>query len=130
VEGFAETLRYLKGFQTVFGGKHTVACGFQEFASKFTDFALQIMLPPNPNPQPTLQALLPEQQQPGMVAAPPTDPDDDCVLADSSDLPGTGAHSKPILRIGLMVLGVGIALVFGATYWRRHAPTGLWFNLP
>jgi hypothetical protein len=84
-------------------------------------------MPPDPNPQPTLQALLP-QQQPGATVTPPQQPTPDCIVtASGDDLPGTGAHSKPLLRVGLMSVGIGAALVFGTLYWRRKTSHGQWF---
>lgn len=70
---------------------------------------------PNPSPAPTVRALLPESVD---------------QLPYCDDLPRTGGDSMPLLRMALLTLGLGSALLAGAFYWRRNAPRGLRYTRP
>ncbi len=70
-----------------------------------------LLTSPNPSPAPTIQALIPEAPLP---------------YCEDLDLPHTGAGGfSVLLRLALLTLGLGTALIAGAMYWRRHAPQGL-----
>jgi hypothetical protein len=80
-----------------------------------------VVVPPDANPQPTIQGLLPQQQPSDAVS----NQQPDCNQVDAAALPGTGGHSKPILKIAASSMGIGSALVAGALYWRRKSPHAL-----
>jgi hypothetical protein len=85
---------------------------------------------PDPTPAPTSQALAPQQAPaftpPVMAPRAPF-----CDISDhpggESHLPGAGAESNPLLRVAMLLSGIGAALLAGAVYWRRHAPRPDWY---
>jgi hypothetical protein len=69
-----------------------------------------LLTTPGPSAAPTVQALIPDEPLP---------------YCEDLALPYTGAGGFPMLRLGLLTVGTGSALVAGALYWRRNAPQGL-----
>jgi hypothetical protein len=83
-----------------------------------------VVTPPNPNPAPTIHALLPQQEPQSAAAAQPSDlPFCDQVAA----LPDTGSHSRFYLRTGVLLTGAGAALVAAAVYVRRRISDPQWY---
>ncbi|MGQ0845349.1 MAG: hypothetical protein ACT4QF_14575 [Sporichthyaceae bacterium] len=71
-----------------------------------------------PSPEPTLRALLPEDEAPATAAVPYCE----------EELPRTGGSSTPVLKLAVGVLAIGSALVLGAVYWRRHTYRERWYS--
>ncbi|MGQ0464064.1 MAG: hypothetical protein ACT4QG_01970 [Sporichthyaceae bacterium] len=95
-----------------------------------------IVAPPNANPRPSIRALLPESQQGGGYVPPQAPPMDMPQLAPEAipyceeDLPATGADGStgPVLKMAVGALGIGVAMVLAAVYWRRNAPRHDWYS--
>ncbi|MGQ0463962.1 MAG: hypothetical protein ACT4QG_01455 [Sporichthyaceae bacterium] len=85
-----------------------------------------LVAPPNANPEPSVRALLPEVQDPGVVPLPSVLENPQVPYCDDVALPDTGGRGMGTVgQLALMALGVGGALTAGALYWRRNTPRGL-----